>query len=260
MRRFAALSAAFALFVSHAFAAELAAHRALYTLKLETAHSSNVQTATGTMSYEVQDACDGWAVRQRLTLGILNTEGQNIEMVSDYVTWESKSGRDFRFHMKQTTDTATTQQTEGEANTGPQGGQARYTLPAVKAIALPPGTLLPMAHTNAIIEAARVGKKFIGIPLFDGTSEKGAQDTNIVVLDWKPAGQEGQAWPDLLKLPSTHVHVAFFDRKPDSATTPEYEVGMRYWENGVGDDLRMDFGDFVMGGKMTQFTLLPHRC
>ncbi len=259
MRRLAALSAALALFVSHAFAADLAAHRALYTLKLETSPSSNVQAATGNMTYEVQDACDGWAVRQRLTLDVVNGEGQNVEMVSDYVTWESKNGHDFRFLMKQTTDTATTQQTEGEANTGPQGGEARYTLPAVKTIKLPPGTLLPMAHTNAIIEAARAGKKFLGIPLFDGTSDKGAQDTNIVILDWKPAGAEGKAWPDLLRLPSTHVHVAFFDRTKD-AVTPEYEVGMRYWENGVGDDLRMDFGDFVMDGKLTQFTLLPHHC
>ena len=259
MRRVAAISAAFMLFVSHALAADLAAHRAIYNLKLETAQGSNVQAATGSMSYEVQDACDGWAVRQRLTLDITNAEGQNVEMVSDYVTWESKGGHNFRFRMKQTTENATTQQTEGEANTGPQGGEARYTLPSVNKIALPPGTLLPMAHTNAIIEAARAGKKFLGIPLFDGTSEKGAQDTNIVILDWKPAGTEGKAWPDLLKLPSTHVHVAFFDRTRD-ATTPEYEVGMRYWENGVGDDLRMDFGDFVMDGKMTQFTLLPHHC
>ena len=258
MRLTAALSAAL-LFASPAFAAELAAHRALYDLKLESAHSSNVQSATGNMSYEVQDACDGWAVQQRLELNIVNSEGQNIQMVSDYVTWESKSGQRFRYRMKQTTDTAVTTQTEGEATTGPQGGEAHYTQPEAKTVKLPPGTLLPMAHTNAIIEAARAGKKFVGIPLFDGTSDKGAQDTNITIVDWKPAGAAGKDWQDLLKLPSTHVHVAFFDRGPE-VTTPEYEVGMRYWENGVGDDLRMDFGDFVMDGKMSQFTLLPHRC
>jgi hypothetical protein len=27
---------------------------------------------------------------------------------------------------------------------------------------------------------------------------------------------------------------------------PTYQVGMRYWENGVADNLQMDFGDFVM--------------
>jgi len=41
---------------------------------------------------------------------------------------------------------------------------------------------------------------------------------------------------------------------------PDYEVSLRYWENGVADDLDMDFGDFVMSGKLAEFKLLPHRC
>ena len=40
------------------------------------------------MGYEVIDACDGWAVRQRLQMTVTNRDGQDIEMVSDYATWE----------------------------------------------------------------------------------------------------------------------------------------------------------------------------
>jgi hypothetical protein len=242
-----------------AAAATLAGHRALYDLVLETAKGGDIVAAKGRMSYEVEDACDGWTTRQRLEMLISNRDGQDIQMVSDYATWESTDGHRFRFHMKQTTDTAVASQTEGEATTGPEGGEVHYTLPSESTKTLPPGTLLPMAHTAAIIDAARAGKKFIGIPLFDGTSEQGGQDTSITVLDYKPAGDEGAKWPDLLKLPSAHVHVAFFDRKADS-TTPEYEVGMRYWANGVGDNMRMDFGTFVMDATMSQFALLPRHC
>ncbi len=67
------------------------------------------------MGYEVIDACDGWAVRQRLAMTLTNTDGQDIQMVSDYATWESKDGLKFRFHMKQTTDSAVTSQTDGDA-------------------------------------------------------------------------------------------------------------------------------------------------
>ena len=70
------------------------------------------------MGYEVIDACDGWAVRQRLDMTITNSDGQNIHMVSDYATWESKDGLKFRFHMKQTTDDAVTSQTDGDAIAG----------------------------------------------------------------------------------------------------------------------------------------------
>ena len=63
----------------------------------------------------------------------------------------------------------------------------------------------------------------------------------------------------LSSLASTRVHLAFFDRKPDTIT-PSYEVGMRYWENGVADDMQMDFGDFVMNAKLSELAPQPSHC
>ena len=111
--------------------AALLAHKALYTLTLATAKGNDVIAARGTMGYEVTDACDGWAVRQRLRMTITNSEGQDIEMASDYATWESKDGLKFRYHMRQTTDTAVTSQTDGDAFLQKSGstGEAHYTSP-----------------------------------------------------------------------------------------------------------------------------------
>ncbi len=258
--RAAALSAAALVCAPNgARAADLAAHRALYKLTLESSRGSDVAEASGTMGYEVIDACDGWAVRQRLQMTITNRDGQDIEQVSDYATWESKDGLSFRFHTKQTTDTAVTAQVDGDATLKPErsGGTARYTAPKEETKDLPPGTILPMAHTLAIIDAARAGKKFLAVPLFDGTSEDGAQDSSIAILGWdKPAESK---WPVLSPLPSTKVHIAFFNHSGEPQT-PEYEVGMRYWENGVADDMDMDFGDFVMHGALTDLTPLEHHC
>jgi hypothetical protein len=237
----------------------LAAHHALYELKLDNSKGGDVIAANGTMGYEVIDACDGWAVRQRLQMTITNADGQEIQMMSDYATWESKDGLRFRFHMKQTTDTAVTSQTDGVAKLDSIGGvgEAHYTAPSDSVKKLPAGTLFPMAHTAAIIAAAREGKKFLALPLFDGTDEGGIEDSSIVILDWKPPF--ATKWPELNSLPSTRVHLAFFDHQAN-AQTPNYEVGMRYWENGVGDDMKMDFGDFVAQATMTQFALQPHKC
>ena len=237
----------------------LVAHKALYSLTLDTATSRDVIAARGTMGYEVTDACDGWAVRQRLNMTITNSDGQDIQMSSDYATWESKDGLKFRYHMRQTTDTAVTSQTDGEASLQKPGGsgEARYSSPHDSTSALPPGTLFPMAHTAAIIAAARDKKHFIAIPLFDGTDENGVEDSFIVVIDWKPPTQN--KWAPLASLPSTKVHIAFFDHGPE-AVTPSYEVAMRYWENGVADDMKMNFGDFVMNAKMQEFAPQPHHC
>jgi hypothetical protein len=237
----------------------LLAHKALYTLTLDSAKSNDVIAATGTMGYEVTDACDGWAVRQRLNMTITNADGQDIQMTSDYATWESKDGLKFRYHMRQTTDTAVTSQTDGEAVLQTVGGpgEAHYTSPSDNTTKLPAGTVFPMAHTAAIIAAARDGKRFLSLPLFDGTDENGVEDSFIVLLDWKPPMQT--KWPVLSPLPSTRIHIAFFDHGP-SGVTPTYEAVMRYWENGVANDMKMNFGDFVMNAKMKEFTPQPHRC
>jgi hypothetical protein len=189
----------------------LLAHRALYNLAMDTAKSGDVIAAKGTMSYEVADVCDGWAVRQRLAMAITNSEGQEIQMASDYATWESKDGLRFRFHMRQTTDTAVTSQTDGEASLQRLGGKgvAHYSTPRDTTSELPAGTVFPMAHTTSIIAAARDKKRFLTLPLFDGTDENGVEDSFIVVLDWK-APASGK-WPVLSPLPSTRVHISFFD-------------------------------------------------
>ncbi len=240
----------------------LAAHRALYTLTLDTDNNgtgSDVVGANGRMGYDVIDACDGWATHQQLDMMVVNSDGQNIHMVSDYTTWEAKDGLSFRFHTRQTTDDAVTSQIDGDAKVdGPGGpGTVHYTSPKDTTQPLPPGTLFPMAHTAALLAAARAGKKFIALPLFDGTSEDGAEDTSVVVLNTRPP--EATPYPLLSSLPSARVHLAFFERTPGSIT-PDYEVSMRYWENGVADALRMDFGDFVMDAKLSELTPQPHHC
>ena len=240
-----------------------AAHRALYDLTLET-NRGDIGGAHGSMAYEVTDACDGWATRQRLDLVITNREGQDVEMVSDYATWESKDGLSMRFRMRQTTDTAVTEQAEGTAQLDSTGGPGtiHYTVPEERDMPMPKGTMFPMMHTEAILKAAAAGQKFLGIPIFDGTGDKGAQDSSVSIINWLPPAAAPD--PVLAALSSGRVRIAFFDRaKPanDKPTgTPDYEVGMKYWANGVADDLHMDFSDFVMQGKLKEFALQPPHC
>lgn len=261
-RTAAALSCAISLAAVPALAADsvpLAAHRANYDLTLDKVRSDDVADARGTMTYEMDDACDGWATQQRLDMHLTNRDGQDVEMVTDYATWESKDGLRMRFHLRQTTDTAVTEQVDGEASLdGPgKGGTIHYTMPKPKEMSLPPGTLFPTAHTAAILTAAEDGKKFLNIPIFDGTGDNGVQQSSILILSWNPPGPAPE--PVLAKLASGRVRIAFF-KANSGDQSPDYEVGMRYWSNGVADGLNMDFGDFVMQGKLSQFELRPPHC
>ena len=55
---------------------QLAAHRATYNLSLDNSRGGDVEAVNGNMAYEVTDACDGWAVRQRLDMTLSNRDGQ----------------------------------------------------------------------------------------------------------------------------------------------------------------------------------------
>ena len=86
---------------------------------------------------------------------------------------------------------------------------------------------------------------------------KGAQDSFIVVTKW--GGPATSKWPALAALPGGNFHLTFFDRA-FSATQPDYEVSMHYYDNGVADNLAMNFGDFTMDGTIASFKLLPGNC
>ncbi len=244
----------------------LLAHRAAYGLTLERARErSQVRSAKGAMVFEVTDACEGWATRQRLTMTLTDTDGNDIDTASDYATYESKDGRRLRFSMVQTANGAIRTQVTGEATLEADGsGIVRYTQPTAREERLPAATILPMVHTLRAIQLGRSGGRILSVPLFDGTSEDGAQDSTTIIAGWS-GPQPNERFPSLASLSSARMRIAFFNRNQASgagggASAPEYEVGLRYFENGVADDLSMDFGEFVMAAQMLEMVPLPGGC
>ncbi|MGG5811614.1 cell envelope integrity EipB family protein [Falsiroseomonas sp. CW058] len=240
----------------------MAAHRAAYRLDLGEARGSGISSVRGAMMFEVQDACEGWATRQRMTMTVVDRDGQEVETVSDYATYEAKDGSRLRFSLTQTSQGAVSQRVSGEAELKPDGsGRVRYADPAGREEELPAGTLLPMRHTVLAVEAARAGRRLLAAPLFDGTSDEGAQDTTTIVSGW--GATPGQPrFPLLADQASGRMRIAFFERgaATTGASQPEYEVGLRYFENGVADELAMDFGEFSVTGRMLELAPLPGGC
>lgn len=255
----AALFAA-SLLCAPAAAAELASHRAAYRLSLESARASaSVESASGAMLYELVDQCEAWTSQQRFTLSVTTRDGTTTERQSDYVTWEAKDGRTMRFRLRQTVDGTLAQTIVGEArlDAGGAGGTVRYREPSEQELTLPPGTLFPMIHTLRILAAARAGQRTLEAPLFDGTSADGANDSNTAIIG-SVAGDRSR-FEALAALPSWRFRIAFFE--PTNTTgSPDYEVGLRYWENGIADELKMDFGDFVVAGRLEKLEIIPGGC
>ncbi|WP_237214963.1 cell envelope integrity EipB family protein [Falsiroseomonas oryziterrae] len=243
--------------------ARMVAHRAAYRLDLGEGRNSGITAVRGAMVFDVQDACEGWATRQRMTMTVVDRDGQEIETVSDYATFEAKDNSRLRFSLTQSTGGAISQRVAGEAELRSDGsGSVRYTEPAGKEEALPAGTMLPTRHTVLSIEVARAGRRILAGPLFDGTSDEGVQDTTTVISGWQATPQEPPRFPLLAGQASARMRIAFFERgaATGGASQPEYEVGLRYFENGVADDLVMDFGEFSVTGRLLELTAVPGGC
>lgn len=242
--------------------ARMAPHRAAYRLDLAEARSSGIAAVRGAMVFDVIDACEGWTTRQRMTMTLVDRDGQEVETVSDYATYEAKDNSRLRFSLTQSTQGAVSQRVAGEAELDAEGaGRVRFSEPAGQEETLPAGTLLPMRHTVLAVEAARAGQRLLAAPVFDGTSEEGAQDTTTVIASW--TSEPGKtAFPLLERQGSGRMRIAFFERGGggSGASQPEYEVGLRYFENGVADDIIMDFGDFSVRATLLELAAIPGGC
>jgi hypothetical protein len=242
----------------------LASHRGIYSLTLDRAReNSGIVDVSGAMLFELIDACESWTSRQRFTMTLRNREGTELETGSDYATLESMDGRNLRFSLTHMTQGAVKSRVAGQAELTADGsGVARYSEPEVKELAIPPGTLLPNTHTIAALNAARAGQRLLVAPIFDGTTADGAQQTTTVLSPW----QAPMAVPEarsLSTLGSARMRIAFFEpdgEQAGGARTPSYEVSLRYFENGVTDDMIMDFGDFTVRAKLVKLEDAPGGC
>lgn len=243
--------------------ARMVPHRAAYRLDLDAARDSGIGAVQGAMVFEVADACEGWATRQRLTMNVTDRDGNDIDTSSDYATFEAKDASTLRFSLTQSSMGAVSQRVAGEATLAADGsGRVRFAEPAGQEEALPPGTLLPMRHTVLAVEAARAGQRILVAPLFDGTSDDGAQDTTTVISGWAEA-QGAPRFPMLADQASGRMRIAFFERGATGgggASQPDYEVGLRYFANGVADEITMDFGEFSVTGRLLELVPLPGGC
>lgn len=273
---------------------QIAAHRALYTMTL--AHSKTdfgVTGAHGEMGYQWGETCDGWTVEQRYKLTINYANSQDVNINSNFVTWESKDGLKYRFNQKETRNGTVDEEIRGSAQLdGPgKGGTVTFEKPQPQTMKLPPGALFPSAHTILLIEKAKAGEDFVARQVFDGATVEGAVLVSAVIgkklepsadqkanADAKAAADvkhatdpnadqtaKTSAAPDpslndpVLQRPGWRMRLAFFPSDPNSET-PDYELGMTLLDNGISRDMTIDYGDYTISAKLAKIEPLgkPH--
>lgn len=259
----AAVAAALAMSLPAAlWAADIAPHRALYTMTLgATRADSNVVGATGAMAYEWGETCDGWTIEQRYRLRLRYAEGRDADVTSNFVTWESKDGLRYRFNQRQTRDGELDQEIRGSARLdGPgKGGVAVFEKPQPQTLKLAPGVLFPSAHTILLIDKAKTGATFVTRQVFDGATDDNAVQVSAVIGRKVGPDPVAAKFGPLVERQGWRVRLAFFPADTN-AEEPDYELGMDLLDNGVSRDMVIDYGDYSIRAKLDDIEALgkPH--
>ena len=246
--------------VSPAWPAELVPHRAIYRITLgSSTPGSGVVGTEGAMLYRFDDGCDGWTVENKTYVRYHRDQAESIETSWTYVTWESKDGLAYRFRVKNDRNGETFQRFQGTASLGGSGGAglARYSKPRDTEIPLPAGALFPTKHLVQLLAAARDGIERFTRVVFDGSSIDNPMEISAVITPLQATDRKAAAAATgLRETPVWSVRLAFFGFA-DRDALPEFEVDIRYREDGIADRLRQDFGDFILDLKLTEIQVLP---
>lgn len=256
--------------------ANVVPHRALYDISLvRSSSNSQVVSASGKMSFEWVDACDGWITNQRYDLSYSYRDGDDVQIRNDFVSWEAKDGNKLQFHVRKLVNGDLDEAIEGSAERS--GGQvvAHFTQPEEKDIPLSPETLFPTAHTLQLMQAVQHGPNLLFRKLFDGSDMDSGVSVNAVISKTPAAGKaedaadklptqktadggEGKKAIDskLLASPAKSVSLAFFANGGGDAS-PEYEMSFDLHENGVASSMLMNYGDYVLSARLLALEPLP---
>ena len=241
-------------------------HKALYDIKLAGSRSgSQILNISGQMFYEWQPSCDAWTTNHRFNILYEYADSAPMRITSNFSTYETFDGESLSFTSQRKRDGEVFEEMRGNATmTAGLVGNAVFTIPAELEFELPEGTLFPVAHTMAVAEKIREGKKFYNTTIFDGSDEEGPVSVNTFI--GKPA-QPIQLGEDLhkaldkklLESPAHAVRLAFFPLHDEEATS-DYEMNLVFHENSLISDMLIEYDDFSVSQKLIAVEPIEDSC
>ena len=240
-------------------------HRAVYDIGLaRTRDGSGVTSADGRMVFELTgSACAGYTMRQRMVVSIVDSDGSPGVLDFRVSTFETGEGDLYRFTSRTIMNDEVLESLGGVATRGSSGVEVALAKPGDSTVALARDTLFPTQHLRAILGAARADQRFLAAEIYEGGGEGETSDSAAAMIGQKL----GPSTEGLLRtgVTSWPISVGYFNDKEEKEgfgeELPSYQVSFTLYENGVTNDLVMDYGDYALSGRLhTIEPLEPEAC
>ena len=242
---------------------KLAPHVAIYDLTLTSSRGRrSLEGVRGRIVYDFSgSACEGYALNFRQVTELDSGEGKVALSDLRTATWEEGEGKSFRFKSQNYMDQKQIGDVDGRADRGKSSVAVKLSKPGDKRFDA--GTVVfPTEHMRLLIEAAQAGKTLLEIAVYDGSEsgEKIYQSLSVIGRRIEPDKKPSDAAADkdtLAGLARWPVTISYFDKigkkteEQPGEQTPIYAISFEMYENGISRALRLDYGDFVIDGKMS---------
>jgi len=205
------------------------------------------------------NACEGYTMSQRLVVWMGN--GDEGDQLLDFrvSTFESGDGGLYRFSSRTYLDDRIVEQATGTAERKPGSVEVALDNPDKKSLSFDSSVMFPSQHLHALLAAARSDQRFFSTGIYEGAGQGERADTVTAVIGSAERGDDPdglisgkKAWP---------VSIAYFseDGSKEDKTgeeVPDYQMSFVLFENGVAGDLQMNYGDYILSGKLEKLDAL----
>ena len=248
---------------------KLAPHVAIYDLKLTSSRGKrSLESVRGRIVYDFSgSACDGYALKFRQVTELDSGEGKVALSDLRTSTWEEGEGKSFRFTSENYMDDQKISQVDGQADRAKSDVAVKLNKPENKNFDAG-AVVFPTEHMRLLIEAAHAGRSLLEVAVYDGSEqgEKIYQSLSVIGRRIEPDRKPEDAAADkdaLAGLARWPVTISYFDKVAKTSDdqpgeqTPIYAISFEMYENGISRALRLDYGDFVIDGKMSSLEVKP---
>ena len=247
-------------------AGELAAHRAVYELKLaKTSGKGGAVAARGRILYDFSgNVCDGYKLDFRQVSELDNGEGKITLSDLRSSTWEDGAAKAYKFSSQNYLNQQLIDSVDGRAERRDNAIGVTLSKPKDKKLDLEIAIIFPTEHVRRILEAARDNKSILEFPVYDG-SESGEKVYNTLTVIGREIGPNERVPDDaardqkeLAGMKRWPITVSYFERsdKPGGEQIPVYAISFELYENGISRALTLDYTDFSITGEMTSLEIM----
>lgn len=237
----------------------LASHKAVHDLVLDRADAdSDIQNMRGQLFYDLSSSvCLGYNLSTRITTETISKK--NVKTTSDVrsESWEDYNGVQFKFSLSRYDNNTLSQSIKGSARRSGDAVLAEIDAPKKDTGSLAGDVLFPTQDSVAIMKAALAGQSRLEAAVYDGSDGLMVYDTTTVIGSSRKKGGNAKLKSmknseTLFGLPSWPVVVSYYNQGRNGIGRPLFAVSFRLYDNGVSDELKLDYGAFVLRGDLSK--------